>query len=86
MGYVLSEVSITSLDVIKTSGKSKHPILIKTGDLSDEVDGTVFYITQDELHQADKYEVDDYARTKAHVKSGKQVWVYAQATALKQTT
>lgn len=79
LGYVLSEVKIKDVDVINKSGTDIHPILRFTGNQSDEIVGTIFEITSDELQQADEYEVEAYARTRAHFKSGNTAWVYAAA-------
>ncbi|WP_434353726.1 gamma-glutamylcyclotransferase family protein [Psychrobacter sp. HD31] len=79
LGYVLGEVRITDPNVLKASGKEYHPILVHTGNDSNEVQGTIFEITDDELAQADEYEVDDYARVSAKFKSGTTAWVYADA-------
>lgn len=79
LGYVLSEVKIKDSHVIKTSGTDIHPILRYTGNRSDEVEGTVFDISLEELHQADEYEVDEYARISATFLSGISAWVYAAA-------
>jgi gamma-glutamylcyclotransferase (GGCT)/AIG2-like uncharacterized protein YtfP len=78
-GYKIGEVVITDERVLRESGKAIHPILRFTGNLADEVSGTVFEITDIELAQADDYEVDDYVRTLARLKSGKECWIYAAA-------
>ncbi|RUM82060.1 MAG: gamma-glutamylcyclotransferase, partial [Candidatus Thioglobus sp.] len=36
--------------------------------------------TADELAQSDEYEVDEYQRVLAKLKSGKQAWVYVSAS------
>ena len=74
--YCISEVKIKDKSVIKLSGKEMHPILIFTGDIKDEVEGTVFRINFSELLMADKYEVDDYSRVEAILKSGTKSWIY----------
>lgn len=79
IGYHLSSITITDPKVIKTSGESIHSILIYTGNPQDEVNGTVFDISKEELLQADKYEVSDYKRVQAKLKSGSQAWVYISA-------
>lgn len=38
----------------------------------------IFQITQEELLQADSYEVDDYERVHATFLSGASAWVYAK--------
>ncbi len=79
LGYVLSEVKIRDQEVIRKSGMEFHPILKYTGNREDEVEGTVFEITREELLKADEYEVEEYARTLADFKSGIQAWIYAAA-------
>lgn len=77
--FVLGDIVITDERVIRESGKSIHQILEFTGNSQDEVTGTVFEITTEELHQADDYEVDDYKRVSATLKSGTTCWIYAAA-------
>jgi gamma-glutamylcyclotransferase (GGCT)/AIG2-like uncharacterized protein YtfP len=76
-GYVVGEIEITDERVLRESGKAFHPILRFCDDPQDEVSGTVFEITEQELAQADDYEVDDYVRVAAVLKSGKTAWIYA---------
>jgi len=73
-GYIIGEIEITDERVIRESGKAIHPILRFTGNLADEVIGTVFDITDVELAQA-----DDYVRALATLQSGKECWIYAAA-------
>ena len=76
IGYNLSNLEISDPDVVATSGKAVHPILIYTGHETDVVDGMVFDITTEELQSADRYEVADYKRVSAKLRSGKTAWVY----------
>ncbi len=85
VGYVLSEVKIKDKAVIEKSGTDIHPILKATNNICDEVEGTVFEITHDELMLADDYEVEEYARIKADFKSGNKAWVYADASQIKNS-
>lgn len=78
-GYVLGEVEITDERVLRESGKKFHPILEQTSNQTDEITGTVFELSKEELLQADDYEVDDYKRVSAKLKSGKTCWIYAAA-------
>lgn len=78
--YVVGEIEITDERVIRESGKAIHPILRFTGNSMDAVDGTVFEITDLELAQADDYEVEDYVRVAANLKSGAECWIYAAAS------
>ena len=78
-GYVVGEIEITDLRVLKESGNAIHPILRFTGNSSDEVAGTVYELNDAELAQADNYEVDAYIRVSACLKSGTDCWIYAAA-------
>jgi len=77
-GYKLSMLEITDPQVIATSGKTHHPIVEYSGNVSDTVSGTVFKVSHQELLQADEYEVSDYIRVRALLKSGEQTWVYVK--------
>jgi gamma-glutamylcyclotransferase (GGCT)/AIG2-like uncharacterized protein YtfP len=79
VGYELHYVTITDPHVIATSGSERHPILRPTDEPNAHVDGTVFAITDAELAAADDYEVDDYRRISAPLRSGPQAWVYVLA-------
>lgn len=79
IGYQLDEIEITDPDVLAKSGKQFHPMLIKTGNAADTVQGVIFEVSDDELVQADSYEVDDYVRVMADFASGEQAWLYAIA-------
>lgn len=76
IGYQLSNIAITDPKVVAISGKAIHAILLYTGNEMDTIKGTVFDITLDELHAADKYEVADYKRVSAKLRSGHTAWVY----------
>ena len=77
-GWRREMVEITDADVFALSGERCHPILV-AGTSSDEVEGMVFEITDDELASADRYEVADYKRVAVRLKSGIEAWVYVQA-------
>lgn len=50
-----------------------------SSDPEDAVAGSVFAITDAEPASADDYEVDDYARVEATLRSGANAWVYLDA-------
>ncbi len=79
VGYDRTMVPIDDPQVVKTSGKTHHPIIAFSGDNADRVDGTVFEITDAELAQADAYEVAAYKRVAADTAAGRSVWVYVDA-------
>lgn len=56
-----------------------HPILHFTGSSEDEVSGTALEVSTKELENADKYEVKDYKRVSAKLKSGRTAWIYVAA-------
>ena len=76
LGYKVEKLKIKDQAVIEKSGTDMHPILVQTGKPQDVVAGMVFEITQAELEKADEYEVDDYRRTLATMRSGTQSWIY----------
>ncbi|CCQ12791.1 hypothetical protein PALB_37310 [Pseudoalteromonas luteoviolacea B = ATCC 29581] len=76
VGFEIKLIEIRDPTVIKTSGKTHHPILIRSGDKNAKVSGMVFDITDNELDHADKYEVDDYIRVETKLNSGQFSWVY----------
>lgn len=78
-GYTLTMLAIKDLEVVKTSGKSHHPIIRHTGNPLDKVTGSLLEITSDELAHSDQYEVDDYKRVSVTLKSTNMAWVYVDA-------
>lgn len=81
-GWRLCDLKITDPDVIAVSGKDIHQIVVPTGTEMDEIVGTVFEITEQELEQADAYEVADYKRICVQLRSGTKAWVYAHKSAM----
>lgn len=75
-GFKLSMIEIKASNVIATSGEDFHPIITYSGNSADNVKGTVFSISPDELQQADSYEVEDYKRIRVQLASGIDAWVY----------
>jgi gamma-glutamylcyclotransferase (GGCT)/AIG2-like uncharacterized protein YtfP len=51
----------------------------RTGNLLEEVPGTVFRITRAELAAADAYEVSGYKRVRVRLRSGIEAFVYVDA-------
>jgi gamma-glutamylcyclotransferase (GGCT)/AIG2-like uncharacterized protein YtfP len=78
-GFRREMVRITDPEVIAASGSDQHPIVAASGDAADEVAGTVFDVTDQELASADDYEVDDYKRVAVRLRSGLDAWVYVKA-------
>ena len=59
------------------SGSAIHPALIVDPSPEAEVPGIVFALTDEQLSQADAYEVDAYRRVPVQLRSGRTAWVYA---------
>lgn len=76
MGYKLISLEITDENVLKQSEQRFHPMAVPSDRTSDHVDGVVFEVTNEELSQADKYEVADYKRIVVTLESGKKAWIY----------
>jgi gamma-glutamylcyclotransferase (GGCT)/AIG2-like uncharacterized protein YtfP len=79
VGYRQSMVAIDDPEVVRTSGKTHHPIVAFTGQGEDRVAGAVFELTDAELAHADAYEVAAYVRVEAPLASGLEAWVYVDA-------
>lgn len=75
-GYALSTIEIKDASVLEKSEQPYHLIAVPSSDHTAAIEGTVYTITTDELHQADLYETEDYKRVKAMLQSGKEAWVY----------
>jgi gamma-glutamylcyclotransferase (GGCT)/AIG2-like uncharacterized protein YtfP len=84
-GYRLAQLEIRDPDVIRTSGKTHHPIIFPSDQPTDTVAGSILMLTHEELLAADSYEVADYARVEVQLASGKKAWVYAAASAQKHS-
>jgi AIG2-like family. len=80
-GYVLDAVRITDPHVIAVSGSDVHPFARATDDPADRVEGVVLALTDSELVAADGYEVEDYTRVSVTLASGRQAWIYVDASA-----
>jgi hypothetical protein len=83
-GYCLEQLEIRDPDVIRTSGKTHHPIISPSDNPADTVAGSILMLTHEELLAADSYEVEDYARVAVRLSSGKQAWVYAARASAQQ--
>ncbi|HXR94538.1 MAG TPA: gamma-glutamylcyclotransferase family protein [Rhizomicrobium sp.] len=77
-GWRREMVEIIDCEVFCLSGERFHPILVP-GNEVDEISGMVFEISDDELKRADAYEVEDYKRIAARLKSGLTAFVYVKA-------
>ncbi len=82
VGFARRMIAIGDPAIVATSGESHHPIVTRTDDPGDEVPGTVFRISAEELAAADSYEVSDYRRVAVQLKSGLEAYVYVAAAGI----
>ena len=75
-GYQLTMIEITDPEVLRKSNQQFHPIISFSDDKNDQVEGVLFEVIEDEILQADRYEVDDYKRVEVTFKSGKKGYIY----------
>ena len=80
VGFEQSVLRIEDPAFVASSGKADHAIVKWNGRDDSRVPGTVFELTDAELARADAYEPAGYTRVSATLASGKQAWVYAEAT------
>ncbi|WP_430786125.1 gamma-glutamylcyclotransferase family protein [Actinoplanes sp. G11-F43] len=76
VGFRVEQLEITDPEVLAVSGERFHPILIHTGDARDTVAGIAFTVNDDDVARADEYEVSDYQRVEAPLRSGASAWTY----------
>lgn len=81
-GFRLGRIAITDPEVVRKSGETHHPVLVPSDDVSHSIDGTLYWITKDELAAADIYEAAGYERQRVTLESGEDAWVYVAAPGL----
>lgn len=81
LGWRLRLLRFADPSVVELSGEAEHPILERTDDPADRVDGGVFEVTREQLAAADDYAADDYeidvCRRVPPAASGGDTWVYS---------
>jgi len=75
IGYKVSTIEIKDESFL-LKGEQKYQLTAVISKNNDNIKGTVFEITEEELFLADKYEPDSYERIKIILGSGKVAWVY----------
>jgi hypothetical protein len=85
-GFEEASVEIDDPTTVSLSGKTHHSIARFTGRDSDTISGTVFEVSPDEIRRADEYEVKEYRRVAAILRSGIRAWVYVDARHLPPST
>ena len=82
-GFELATLNIEDPAVIAISGKEQHTIARFTGRESDEISGTVFQVTPDDIQSTDRYEVDACKRIAVTLRSGIRAWVYVDTASVR---
>lgn len=80
VGFEQALVEIGDPEFVATSGKSHHAIVKFNGRNDSRVRGMVLVVTEAELARADQYEPAGYTRISTTLASGKEAWVYADAS------
>lgn len=73
-GFSLSMIAIKDPSVVATSGVAYHKIIEPSSKIEDELGGTVYQLTPEELAAADRYEVSEYTRVTVTMRSGLKAW------------
>lgn len=75
-GYKVVAIEVTDASFL-SRGEDKHQrTLISSGNNKDMIEGTALEVTEAELALTDKYEPENYKRTRVTLQSGKQAWIY----------
>jgi len=77
-GHVRETITLTDHAATGFTGATDYPILRRTGDPADKIDGIVYALTPDELRAADAYETNAYARVEVTLASGSRAFVYVR--------
>lgn len=75
VGYTLKKIQIE-----EEFGIVHYPIIVKTNNPEDTINGIVYEITDKELYQADLYEGLHYKRIEVILHSNQKAWAYSVAT------
>jgi hypothetical protein len=78
-GFELVSLQIEDQRVVAISGTSRHTMAKFTGRSSDVVAGTTFAVTEEEIQNADRYEVAAVVRVSVTLQSGVRAWAYVDA-------
>jgi gamma-glutamylcyclotransferase (GGCT)/AIG2-like uncharacterized protein YtfP len=79
-GFALSNVTISDADVIAKSREAVHPVLVRSDDPLETIEGIVFPVNCEDLDNADAYETSQYRRIDVELVSGRRSWIYVCAT------
>ena len=78
-GYVVRTFDLEDELVVAVSGLTQHTMASFTGNAADEIVGSVFTLTTQELANTDDYEVSEVTRVMVQLQSGARAWAYVDA-------
>jgi gamma-glutamylcyclotransferase (GGCT)/AIG2-like uncharacterized protein YtfP len=74
IGYIIKKIQIE-----EEFGLVYYPIITETRNSEDTIEGMVYAISAQELHQSDLYEGLHYKRVEVQVQSNQTAWAYSAA-------
>jgi gamma-glutamylcyclotransferase (GGCT)/AIG2-like uncharacterized protein YtfP len=75
-GYKITTIEITDPSFLSKGEDKYQRTLTASGNIHDAIEGTVLELTPEELSLADRYEPENYKRSRVTLQSGKQAWIY----------
>lgn len=75
-GYRVETIEINDEAFLSRGENKFQSTVVKSTDPNDSISGTVFGITEEELHAADGYEPANYKRIHVTLGSGNKAWIY----------
>lgn len=77
IGHKLIGVEVTDKIFLATGEQSGQQSAVRSIDKTDQIEGTVFEVSEAELFAADRYEPAQYKRSSVVLGSGREAWLYA---------
>lgn len=78
--YELAQIRVADVEFAERSGSVSHSILRPALYPDARVAGVALEVTEGELEIADRYEPAEYRRVLARLASGRETWVYVDAS------
>lgn len=78
-GFSAGTIQLDDSPATELGGGGTYPILRRSHDPADRIEGMVYALSEADLHAADAYETDAYARILVSLEDGSTAFVYAHA-------
>lgn len=77
-GYKLDNIKIQNPEIITLMDNDFHPVAKSTNNLNDEITGTVFELSDEDMAKIETYtqEYTSLTKTEVTLGSGKKSWMY----------